>query len=105
LASDNPVLMIFEDVHWIDPTSLEALGRIVNRIKALPALLIVTFRPEFNGPWVGQSHVMSLTLNRLAEREAAAIIAHLVGNKGLPATDLKWRSLNVPMAFPYSWRR
>jgi predicted ATPase len=57
--------MIFEDVHWIDPTSLEALGRIVNRIKALPMLLIVTFRPEFNAPWVGQSRVTSLTLNRL----------------------------------------
>src|SRR5262249_8497168 len=54
LANQLPVLMIFEDVHWIDPTSLEALGRIVNRIKALPALLIVTFRPEFNAPWVGQ---------------------------------------------------
>jgi len=88
LASRNPVLMIFEDVHWIDPTSLEALGRIVNRIKALRALLIVTFRPEFNAPWVGQSHVMSLTLNRLGEREAATIIAHLVGNKGLLAADL-----------------
>jgi predicted ATPase len=60
----------------------------VNRIKTLPALLIVTFRPEFNAPWVGQSHVMSLTLNRLGEREAAAIIAHLVGNKGLLAADL-----------------
>src|SRR5262249_54493886 len=88
LASRNPVLMIFEDVHWIDPTSLEALGRIVNRMKALPALLIVTFRPDFNAPWVGQSHMMSLTLNRLGEREAAAIIAHLVGNKGLLAPDL-----------------
>ena len=48
LASQHPVLMIFEDVHWIDPTSLEALGRTVDRIKALPVLLVVTFRPEFN---------------------------------------------------------
>ena len=88
LASRNSVLMIFEDVHWIDPTSLEALGRIVNRIKALPALLIVTFRPEFNAPWVGQSHVMSLTLNRLGEREAAAIIARLVGNRRDLAADV-----------------
>jgi predicted ATPase len=63
------------------------LGRIVNRIKTLPALLIVTFRPEFNAPWVGQSHV-SLTLNPLGEREAAAIIAHLVGNKGLLGADV-----------------
>jgi class 3 adenylate cyclase/tetratricopeptide (TPR) repeat protein len=84
LANQRPVLMIFEDVHWIDPTSLEALGRTVDRVKTLPALLIVTFRPEFVAPWVGQSHVTSVTLNRLGEREAVAIIARLVGNKELP---------------------
>ena len=88
LARQQPVLMIFEDAHWIDPTSLEVFGRTVDRIKTLPALLIVTFRPEFNAPWVGQSHVTSLTLNRLGEREAAAIIARLVGNKALPADVL-----------------
>ena len=88
LARQQPVLMIFEDAHWVDPTSLEVLGRIVDRIKTLPALLIVTFRPEFNAPWVGQSHVTSLTLNRLGEREAAAIIARLAGNKALPADVL-----------------
>ncbi len=87
-ARRQPVLMIFEDVHWIDPTSLEVLGRSVDRIKTLPALLIVTFRPEFNAPWLGQSHATSLTLNRLGEREAAAIIACLVGNKALPADVL-----------------
>jgi predicted ATPase len=88
MACQQPVLMIFEDAHWTDPTSLEAFGRIVDGIKALPVLLIVTFRPEFNAPWVGQSHVTSLTLNRLAEREAAAIIAGLAGNKVLPADVL-----------------
>ena len=80
--------MIFEDAHWVDPTSLEVFGRIVDRIKTLPVLLIVTFRPEFDAPWVGQSHVTSLTLNRLGEREAAAIIARLAGNKALPADVL-----------------
>jgi hypothetical protein len=84
LASQQPLLMIFEDVQWIDPTSLEVLGRTVDRIKTLPVLLIVTFRPEFNPPWVGQSRVTSVTLNRLGEHEAAAIIARLVGNKELP---------------------
>jgi class 3 adenylate cyclase len=84
LASQQPVLMIFEDVQWIDPTSLEALGRVADRIKTLPVLLIVTFRPEFNPPWVGQSRGTSVTLNRLGEREAEAIIARLVGNKELP---------------------
>src|SRR5258708_23283731 len=85
LARRNPVLRIFEDAHWIDPTSLEVLGRAVDRIATLHALLIVTFRPEFNAPWVGQSHVTSLTLNRLGERETAAIIARLVETKQLPA--------------------
>ena len=65
LASQHPVLMIFEDVHWVDPTSVEVLNRTVDRIKTLPVLLIVTFRPEFNAPWVGQSRVTSLTLTRL----------------------------------------
>ena len=85
LASRQPVLMIFEDAHWIDPTSLEALSRIIERIRSTPALLIVTFRTEFAPPWIGQAHVTSLTLNRLGEREVAAIVGHLVGNKQLAA--------------------
>src|SRR3984957_19466511 len=79
LARQQPVLMIFEDAHWIDPTSLEALGRTVDRIRTLSTLLIVTSRPEFNAPWVGQAHVTSLTLNRLGEREAAAPSPAVVG--------------------------
>ena len=100
LAIQQPMLMIFEDVHWIDPTSLEALGRTVDRIITLPALLIVTFRPEFNAPWVGQSHVTSLKLNRLGEHEAAAIIARLVGNKELPAdvmAEIVERTDGIPL--------
>ena len=100
LARLQPVLMIFEDAHWVDPTSLEVLGRIVDRIKTLPVLLIVTSRPEFNAPWVGQSHVTSLTLNRLGEREAAAIIARLVGNKALPANvmaEIVERTDGIPL--------
>jgi class 3 adenylate cyclase/predicted ATPase len=100
LASQQPVLMIFEDVQWIDPTSLEVLGRVVDRIKTLPALLIVTFRPEFNPPWLGQSRVTSVTLNRLGEREAAAIIARLVGNKELPAdvmAEIVERTDGIPL--------
>ena len=100
LASQQPLLMIFEDAHWTDPTSLEAFGRAVDRIKALPALLIVTFRPEFNAPWVGQSHVMSLTLSRLGEREAATIIERLVGNKELPAdvmAEIVERTDGIPL--------
>jgi predicted ATPase len=100
LASQNPVLMIFEDAHWTDPTSLEAFGRTADRIKTLPVLLIVTFRPEFNAPWAGRSHVTSLALNRLGEREAAAIIARLVGNKELPAdvmAEIAERTDGIPL--------
>ena len=100
LASQQPVLMIFEDAHWTDPTSLEAFGRAVDRIKTLPALLIVTFRPEFNAPWVGQPHVTTLTLNRLGERDAATIIERLVGNKELPAdvmAEIVERTDGIPL--------
>ncbi len=100
LARQRPVLMIVEDAHWTDPTSLEAFGRTVDRIKTLPVLLIVTFRPEFNPPWVGQSRVTSVTLNRLGEREAAAIIARLVGNKELPAdvmAEIVERTDGIPL--------
>ncbi|MGA7868754.1 MAG: hypothetical protein WCA23_33095 [Stellaceae bacterium] len=100
LARRQPVLMIFEDLHWIDPTSLEVLSRTVDRIKTLPVLLIVTFRPEFDAPWVGQPHVTSLTLNRLGEREAAAIIAGLVGNQALLAdvmAEIVERTDGIPL--------
>ena len=55
LARQNPVLMIFEDAHWTDPTSLEVFGRVVDRVRSLRVLLIVTFRPEFDPPWVGRA--------------------------------------------------
>ena len=84
LGRQHPVLMIVEDAHRVDPTSLEVFGRAVDQIKTLPVLLIITFRPEFAAQWVGKSHVTSLTLNRLGEREAAAIIARVVGSKALP---------------------
>ena len=85
LARQNPVLMIFEDAHWTDPTSLEAFGRAVDQILTHRVLLMVTCRPEFDLPWIGQPHVTALTLNRLAPLEIAAMIDHVVGNKLLPA--------------------
>jgi predicted ATPase len=100
LARRNPVLMIFEDAHWTDPTSLEAFGRTVDQIKTLPVLLIVTFRPEFNAPWAGRSHVTSVALNRLGGRETAAIIARLVGNKELPSdvmAEIVERTDGIPL--------
>jgi class 3 adenylate cyclase/predicted ATPase len=100
LARQQTVLMILEDAHWVDPTSLEAFGRVVDRIKSLPVLLIVTFRPDFNAPWAGRSNVMSLALNRLGGQETAAIIARLVGNKKLPAdvmAEIVERTDGIPL--------
>ena len=74
LSQSKPVLMIFEDVHWVDPTSLEVLGRTVDRLKTLGVLLIITYRPEFEPPWIGRPYVTALSLNRLGDREIAAII-------------------------------
>ena len=92
--------MIFEDVHWLDPTSLEALGRTVDRVRTLSVLLIVTFRPEFEPPWIGRPYVTALTLNRLGEREIAAIIDGVTGNKPLPESirqDIIERTDGVPL--------
>jgi class 3 adenylate cyclase/predicted ATPase len=96
----NPVLMIFEDAHWTDPTSLEAFGRTVDRIKSLRVLLIVTHRPEFEPPWIGRPYVTALTINRLAERDIATIIDRVAGNKGLPGNirqDIIERTDGVPL--------
>jgi DNA-binding winged helix-turn-helix (wHTH) protein/predicted ATPase len=86
LSRSNPVLMIFEDAQWIDPTSLELLGRIVDRVPFLRVLLIVTFRPEFEPLWIGRPHVTALTINRLTERQVSAMIDSVAGNTLLPAT-------------------
>jgi class 3 adenylate cyclase/tetratricopeptide (TPR) repeat protein len=88
LARQQPVLMVFEDVHWADPTSLEWLSRTIEFIHSIAVLLIVTFRPEFAAPWVGQAHVRSLTLNRLGEREVAVMIERLAGTRKLRADVL-----------------
>ena len=76
--------MVFEDAHWIDPTSRELLDLTVERVRTLPVLLIVTFRPEFQPPWTGQPQVTMLTLNRLDRRDRTALIAQIAGGKVLP---------------------
>src|SRR6516162_5009649 len=100
LTRSSPVLMIFEDAHWADPTSLEALGRAVDRIATLRVLLIVTFRPEFDPPWIGRPHVTALAINRLAQREVGAMIDHLVGDTVLPEgirQDIIERTDGIPL--------
>ena len=100
LSQSKSVLMIFEDVHWVDPTSLEALGRTVDRLRTLGVLLIITFRPEFEPPWIGRPYVTVLSLNRLGEREIIAMIDRVIGNKALPESirqDIIERTDGVPL--------
>ncbi len=84
LARQQPVVMVFEDAHWIDPTSRELLDLTVERVRSLPVLLIVTFRPEFQPPWTGQPQVTMLALNRLDRRDRTALVEQIAGGKALP---------------------
>jgi class 3 adenylate cyclase/tetratricopeptide (TPR) repeat protein len=83
LARPNPVLMIFEDSHWIDSTSREQLDLTVERVRRVPVLLVVTFRPEFQHAWSGRPHVTVLAPNRLGERDVAALVRGLARNTPL----------------------
>jgi class 3 adenylate cyclase/tetratricopeptide (TPR) repeat protein len=100
LAVRQPVLMLFEDAHWSDPSSLELLDLIIDRAPTLPLLLIVTYRPEFAAPWTGRPHVSLLALNRLAPRQRIEIIAGVTGGKALPleiAEQIVDRTDGVPL--------
>jgi predicted ATPase len=99
LTRTSPVLVIFEDIHWIDPTSLEALGRTVDQIRTMRALLIITFRPDFDPPWIGRPYVTALTINRLGQHDIDSMIDSVVGNKLLPANirqDIIERTDGIP---------
>jgi predicted ATPase len=85
LAGQRPVLMVFEDAHWIDPSTLEFLGLVIERIRELPVLVLVTFRPEFEPPWTSQAHVTTLPMSRLGRRQRADLVARVTGEKPLPA--------------------
>jgi class 3 adenylate cyclase/tetratricopeptide (TPR) repeat protein len=84
LARRQPVLMTVEDAHWIDPTSRELLDLIVERVRNLSVLLVVTFRPEFQPPWTGQARVSVLALNRLDRRDLTALVLQIAGGKAVP---------------------
>jgi class 3 adenylate cyclase/predicted ATPase len=84
LARQQPVVMVFEDAHWLDPTSRELLDLTVERLRSLPVLLIITFRPDFQPPWGGQPQVTTLTLNRLDRRDRTALVEQIAGGKALP---------------------
>ncbi|WP_247495005.1 adenylate/guanylate cyclase domain-containing protein [Bradyrhizobium sp. 164] len=88
LAARRPVLALYEDVHWADPTSLELLDLLVDRVQGAPVLVLITFRPEFEPPWTHYAHVTALTLSRLSRRQSAAMVARLSGGKALPPAVL-----------------
>src|SRR5271166_2132185 len=85
LAHRQPVVVVFEDTHWIDPTSRELLDLVVEHVRSLPVLLLVTFRLEFQPPWTGQPQVTMLALNRLDRRDRAALVEQIAAGKALPA--------------------
>jgi class 3 adenylate cyclase len=89
LAVQHPVLMLFEDAHWVDPTSLELLRLAIERAQRLPVLLIITARPGFTPPWPGYAHVTMLSLTRLNQREAAALVNRVADGKTLPDEVMK----------------
>jgi class 3 adenylate cyclase/predicted ATPase len=100
LTAEHPLLLVSEDVHWSDRSSLEALDMIVDRVPALPILVIVTFRPEFTPPWIGRPHVSSLSLTRLPLRHSAELIAGVTEGKALPkeiADQIVTRTDGVPL--------
>ena len=84
LSRQQRVLIVFEDLQWVDPTSRELLDLIIERVQCWPVLLITTFRPEFRPPWVGQPQVSTTTVNRLDQREQSALVKLVAGGKTLP---------------------
>ena len=100
LARRQPLSIVFEDLHWIEPSSRELLDLIVERAAGLPALLILTFRPEFQPPWSGLPQVTTLALNRLYPRTGAEMIASIAGDRPLPtelAAEIVARADGVPL--------
>ncbi len=88
LASRRPVLMTFEDVQWIDPTTLEMLGEMLDLVQHERILAVITFRPEFDVPWHGHGHVTMLTLNRLTRSQCGDMVQRVTDGKALPGEVL-----------------
>jgi class 3 adenylate cyclase/tetratricopeptide (TPR) repeat protein len=84
MAQQQPLLIIFEDVHWIDPTSLELLGHLVDQARNLRLLLVITTRPEFSPPWPAHSHIATLSLRHLSPRDAEFIVKQITTEQPLP---------------------
>ena len=97
LSRHQPVLMLFDDLHWIDPSSRELLDRVIERVANWPVLLLAMFRPEFRSPWIGQPNVTMLALTRLDRRDTATMIANVPGMRHCHPR-LRRKSPSVPTA-------
>ena len=92
LANPGPLLIIFEDAHWADPTTLELMGRLASHIAHHRVLMVVSFRPEFEAPWIELAHVTALALSRLGPRDVDVMIDHIIGNDPLPEASARTSS-------------
>jgi class 3 adenylate cyclase len=100
LSRQQPVLMMFDDLHWIDPSSQELLDRLIERVAGWPVLLLAMFRPEFQPPWIGQPQVTVLMLARLERRDTAAMVVNVAGDAVLPlgiVEEIAERADGVPL--------
>jgi tetratricopeptide (TPR) repeat protein len=100
LATERPLVCVYEDAHWMDPSTLELVSMVIERIQRLRALVVVTYRPEFTPPWSGHAHVTHLSLGRLTRRHATALIGELTGGKRLPddvLASIAQRTDGVPL--------
>jgi predicted ATPase len=89
VARRQPSVMLFEDAHWADPSTLEVLDLLIDQMKSVPLLVVLTHRPEFQSRWSAQGHVGALTLSKLARAESAAMVLSIAGGKALPAALLE----------------
>src|SRR6185503_4207989 len=100
LVRQQPVLLVFDDVHWIDPSSREFLDYMIEWTANWPVLLLILFRPEFQPPWIDQPHVTQLTLPRLDRQATAAMVANVAGAAALPVeivAEIAERTDGVPL--------
>jgi class 3 adenylate cyclase/predicted ATPase/energy-coupling factor transporter ATP-binding protein EcfA2 len=88
-ARQGTMLVILEDAHWADPTTLDFFGRVIVALESVPALLIITHRPEFKPAWMRHTHVTALSLNRLGRRHCSAMVGSVARGKTLPANVLE----------------
>ncbi len=88
LSQKQPVILVIEDVHWIDPSCLEMLDALVEQIQETPVFMVVTHREEFTSQWGGYGHVTAHSLNRLGRDEGRAITERITGGKALPSEVL-----------------